>query len=746
MSLAPPSPRVEPTTVRTPSALGEFCRNAGGYLAAAVLAAGLMAAGLRLWRADLTVPLVYAGDNLLNQLFVQAVIENGWYLENTRLGAPGGQSLHDFPLAETLHFGVIKLLGALFGNPAVVLNLFSLLPFPLIALSSYFVLRRFKLSRLTALVPSVLYACLPYHFSRCTAHVFLSAYFLLPLMTLVLLRIYLGRLPAAKVEGAGSAKRSFTPELAGAVLVCALAGVAGVYYAFFSCYLLLAVGVKVAFRERKWAPVMTSLLLIAVISLAVGAALAPSFLYMREHGTNPAAARRHPVEADVYGLNVTEMLLPVMDHRLGYLKRLHQSYMAPPRHPTGESFSAPLGLLGALGFVWLIGLFLWRRRHKVERADDGLAYLALIAVMLGTIGGLGAMFNFHVTPMIRCYNRISVYIAFFSLFGLFMTLERLVRRVQGRAAFGVQAAGAGVLLLFGAWDQTAAWFVPPHAGTKQNYEQDADFGRRMEEALPAGAMVYQMPCFPFPEHPRIALLADYELLRPYFHTKTLRWSYGAMKGREAGRWQETLAQRPLPEVVRSLAFAGFGGIYLDRAGFSDFGASVEKDLARLLKVEPLLSGSGRQSFFVLTGYANALRKRFSASEWRTRRESALHPVTLEWVNFADPEPAHGVGSERRCGPAGELRLYNPLDRVREGVLKVECRGWQKVPARLLIDGGLVRREVSLTAAGRPLELKLLIPPGEHVVRFSCDGPFVPPAVDPRGFVFRLRNIEWRVEE
>jgi phosphoglycerol transferase len=725
----------------------EFARNAAGYVATAALAIAVMIGGLKLWHADLRVPFLYLGDNLLNQLFIQGTLENGWYLENPRLGVPGHQSLHDFPLVETLHFGIIKLLGCLSHDSGLVLNLFSLLPFPLIALSAYFVLRRFHLARLLALVASVLYACLPYHLVRCKGHIFLSAYYLLPLMTLVLLKMYLGRLPFVRVDDQGVTRwRFFTLESIGAVLVCALTGIAGAYYAFFSCYLLLGVGFKAAFRERKGAPLFVSMLLVAVVCAGVGTALAPSLLYNAKHGKNFAVANRNPVESDVYGLNVAEMLMPVANHRVSLLRRIHNRYMAPPRQATGESWSVPLGSLAALGFVWLVGLFLWRRRHRVDRVDDGLAFLAVIAVLLGTVGGVGTLFNAYISAMIRCYNRLTVFIAFFALFGLFFALQRLVGRyVRSRRSFAVYAAGALGLLVVGAYDQCAPWYVPAYAMMKERHSSDVEFGKRMEAVLPEGAMIYQMPYVPFPEHPSVHALTDYDLLRPYFHTRTLRFSYGGMKGREASCWQETLAQRPLAEVVRVLAHAGFSGIYLDRAGFADQGAAVEKQLRALLGVEPLVSPSERQTLFDLTTYAMGLRQRSSEAEWEFHREAALYPVTLTWVDFGPPETANGIGIMRRCGPQGELHLSNPLERPREAVLKVDCSGWTKTPVHLVI-GGLVSREVALTAAEQPLELKLRIPPGDHVIRFTCDGPYAPPSVDPIGLVFRLRNLEWRVEE
>jgi hypothetical protein len=593
-------------------AVREFCSNVAGYAAAVILTLVLVTVALQLWDADFTVPFRYGGgDGMLNLMLIKSTLDGGWYLDNDRLGAPDGQNLRDFPMPDALHFGVIKLLGRVFMDPAVVANLFFLLPFPLTALTSYFALRRFKLDRLPALVASVLYACAPYHFWRMIGHTMLAAYYLLPLSTWIIARICQGRSPFLQtISDAGKMRWSvWNWEAVGAIFVCALTGIAGVYYAFFTCFFLLGAGVKAAFQYRQWRHVGPAAALILVVASTCGAALAPNILYRAQHGKNHEAGARSPYEADFYSLNVSEMLLPIQWHRIPALARIHDRYLLPPRSPSGESPSmSPLGLAASVGFLWLVGRFLWRRRENENRVEDALAYLTVAAVALGTIGGFGASFNFYVMPMIRCYNRLSIYIAFFALAGLFLMVQRLTRRyVTGRSGFAAYAVALWAVLLVGAFDQTVPQFIPNYVEAKNLYAADAEFGKRMEAMLPPGAMVYQLPYVRFPESVPIHQLMDYELLRPFLHTRSLRWSYGAIKGRESSRRQAALAERPLAESLPELARRGFSGVYIDRAGFDDNGAAVERELTRLLGVVPQVSQSGQQGFFDMTAYTQAHR-------------------------------------------------------------------------------------------------------------------------------------------
>ncbi len=760
--LAPPAPA--DARNGAPPARREAWKNAAGYVAAAAGAVAIMAVALRLWNARLDVPLHDGADNLQVRMFVQNVLESGWALDAPRLGAPGALDMRDYPIPDVLHVAIIKLMGLVWRDSAVVLNLYYLLAFPLVALSAYWVLRRWRLGRVAALTAAVLFAVLPFHFFRLAGHVFLAAYFLVPPAIWLAVRMYLGRNPflrpahetapetvhetheKTRKEECGAREpspwRLWSWQAAGAVLLCVLVGLGGVYYAFFSCFLLMMAGVRVAFRERRWTPFLAAVLPAVLVGVSLMAALAPSLIYTARNGKNTGVADRLPAEADIYGLNASEMLLPVAGHRLAFLERMRERFLAPPRRPTPAASGVTLGVLGSIGFLYLMTRFFLRRRARLERVEDGLGYFTFCSVLLGTIGGFGSLFAFFVTPMIRCYDRISIFIAFCALAGLFLLLQRCLGRfVRGRGAAAACGAGLLLLLTLGALDQTSAQFVPYYKATRDQAESDADFGRQMEAALPPGSMVYQMPYVPFPESLPVQGLQDYELLRPLFHTKTLRFSYGAMKGREFDRWQADLASRPLADVLERLAVAGFGGVYLDRAGYADLGAATEAELSRLLGVRPLVSRCGRQTFFDMTAYARQVRGRFTEEEWEAKKEAVLRRVDVRWKTgelFRGPRPADGPDA-RWCGSHDQLHVQNYFNRPKHVVLKMSCAGWSAAPVRLVVDGDLAHREATLTQEHQPLELDLTVPPGDHVLTFSCDGPRLPAPADPREVIFLMEK-------
>src|SRR5436309_12376468 len=105
----------------------EALREAARHAAAVAVSVLVMYWALQLRHLHWHVPLCYQGDGLLCQMWIKGIREHGRYLENADLGAPLGQQMYDFPLADTLHFVILKLLGAAVCDVGTAFNLYYLL-------------------------------------------------------------------------------------------------------------------------------------------------------------------------------------------------------------------------------------------------------------------------------------------------------------------------------------------------------------------------------------------------------------------------------------------------------------------------------------------------------------------------------------------------------------------------------------------------------------------------------------------
>lgn len=573
------------------------------YVAATALCLLILVWAMQLWRADLAVPFIlWGGDELFYSLLIKGIIDNGWSLHNPFVGMPTGLDLHDYPSADNLHLLVISLLSYWTANWTVILNTYFLLGFPLTTLTALFVFRKFQVSDPAAVVGSVLFAFLPYHFWRGEAHLFLAAYYLIPLIIMVLLWVCTGEPLFGEGRGDDKSPRRWASS-AGimSIIICIAVGSGGVYYAFFASFLLMIAGVSALAQQRSFRPLLSAGILLAILTLTFFANIAPSLMYAYQYAMNNAPLRP-PSAAELYAMKITQLVLPVSKHRIAYLTDIKNLYTRGTL-VSNENDMSSLGVIGSLGFLVLIGwLVCGQLRGPRARLSTSLSVLNIAAVLFATMGGFGALFAFYISPQIRGYNRMSVYIGFFAFFAVVLCLEKLGRRWATSGVGRCLSYGVlGLVLILGILDQTTPAFVPSYDQITEEFGSDADFIRRIETLVPRNAMIFQLPYMPFPETPAMHRMRSYDHLRGYLHSKTLRWSFGAMKFREGDTWQKQMAAKPLGELVEALQLAGFHGIYLDRYGYADQGVEVETNLSALLNTRPLISANQRLSFFNFAG-------------------------------------------------------------------------------------------------------------------------------------------------
>jgi len=705
---------------------------------------------MRLWRANPRTPFEYGGDALFHGMVIKGIIDNGWYLRNNFIGMPGGAELFYFPMADNLHFLLLKLLSLFSSDYALIFNFYFLLTFPLTTISSLYVFRHFNISYLVAVWGSLLYTFLPYHFFRNQHHLVLAGYYIVPLMVMVLLWVFSGRLLASgnddnKSRGLNLRRKPFIAS----IVICLLIASGGLgYYAFFACFFLAVAGTAAALYWKSVRHLIVSLILIAVVFSGFVINLVPNMIYIRSQGES-RTVKRGTGEAEAYGLKITQLLLPIDGHRIPMLARLKDEYNnAAPL--VNENRNATLGVMGSIGFLTLLGwLLFWKpaagvmkEGHEARALLSHLSLLNIAGVMLATVGGFASLFALLISPQMRSYNRVSVYLAFFSLFAVVLLLEEFFRR---RASSGkartIFRASLGLFLLLGILDQTGngVYFVPHYAAFRSENVSDADFVSRIEATMPGGAMIFQLPYVEFPENPPVNQMQDYEHFRPYLHSKNLRWSYGTIKGRENDRWQKSTANLPADQLLETISLAGFSGVYVDRKGYPDNGAEMEANLANLLDTKPLVSGNGQMVFFDMGKYNGKLAEKYGAAIGSKRRW-ALHPLILEWTGGCSDLEGSAKLNWHWCSSQGELVIDNPLAEERKFKLEMDLATGYEELANLSLDGTLISETLKINMKPTAYVKTVTVPPGRHVIRFACDAKRVHAPWDSRSLVFRVINF------
>jgi phosphoglycerol transferase len=708
---------------RRPPWLGELL----WVLGTALVATLVTVVDLKLWNASAHVPISSAGgDANFFLASVKDVVVHGWFWHDPGLAAPFGQSNFDFAASfgDTGHYVLVWLLALFLHDPVVVFNAFFLLCFPLIAVTSYLVLRDLGAERIVALVAAVLFAFLPYHLLRQEDHLFLSAYYAVPLGVWLVV---------ALAEGRTLLDRRDRRRTAITLAACALVASASNYYAVFAVLALLLVVPVAALATRSRGMVVQALLVLAAIGVVFGLCHAPPVIYAMQHGRNDAIAVRSPAESEDFGLKLTQMVLPRPQHRVEALALRGRAYEA--RTPlVAEGFSPALGVVATFGLLGAIVVLLTSglgaaavsvRRRRVSIAGA----VALACFLVGTTSGISALIAYEVTPQVRGWNRISLLIAFAALLAVALALGWAGERLRGRGrpawVLGVLAVAVGVV---GLLDQTSPQDAPAYAAIGQVWHSDDAFVRAMESGLPRGTAVLQLPYVPYPENGPVNTMADYDLFKGYVHSRHLRWSYAATKGRQAD-WQAQVQALAPQEIATVATTAGFGAVYVDRAGFADQGAAVDGALTKLTGGPPAgVSADGRLDWYDLRPVAARVDAKTTPAQRAVLRAALLRPVRLTYgPGFSFQESAPGQAF-RWAAQDAQLQLANPLGRPRRVHLVATIAGGGTQPSTVtmrLPDGRTQR--ATTTAAGTSLDVAFTVPRGGGTLRLHTDGPAAPNA-------------------
>jgi phosphoglycerol transferase len=699
----------------------------GRFGLAVVLCMAVLTLVLHLWNANWRVPFDGGkGDPYLSRFLVKTLIEEGWYLRNSHLSAPFGLDMSEFPLVDAWHFASLKVIAFAFPNDVIALNIYFVLGFPLATLLALAVLRKLGADYWPALISAILFAFLPYHFLRNEGHIFLSSYYLVPLQIIVVIRLLQG-------DGKAGAR-----HWRWALAICFLSALAGIYYAFFTCFFLTFTICYSCWEGRRRQALEAACGIVASAA-AVLLNLVPTIYYRLHHGPNQDAVRRNLSMVEVFSLKPIALLLPVEGHRVGYLNRL-ASYYKETTFFNYENFAAPpLGIVGSVGFLYLLAILLRRGKEGAGReVFFTLSRLTAAALLLGTVGGFGSVFGILGGSWIRAYNRISIFIAFFALAAAALLLTAAAKRMaywrRGRLIGGVCLSA---ILVLGVLDQTTAKNVPNFRQIGQRELICQNYVDQIEAAVPPNTAVFQLPYAGFLEATTVGKAALYEQLYLYLHSTNLRWNYGAMPGHLEDTWQKAVSGMPASDLLDALAYSGFGGLEIDRDGYDDQGAEIVGKVRHLLGMERCTSEDGRHLFFDLGPFAASLRHSLGEGVWQAHAHACLHPLEITWrAEFGECDSREGrLG---RWGAAGAELVFVNSDST-GWTLQMTCQLSAPEASSARIAGDLVQCNVPLDRVPRAFNWVLRVPPGKHSLQwFPCE---IPSRAKASPFIFRLDDAK-----
>ncbi|MEY4426205.1 MAG: hypothetical protein RL535_503, partial [Pseudomonadota bacterium] len=525
---------------------------------------------------DLATPYSYAGDGMAYLWNIQRVIEGAWFFVNERAGFPFGSNHLDFPTSDTGSYLILKLLSLLIQTSSSLHNLYFLIGFSLNAAAAFLVARTLGVSRPFSVVAGLLYTFVFFHFGR-IGHLFFTWYFVAPLF------FYIGFRLVSKQFVFTNSQFKLSSKLVHVFALFFLASF-GIYYSLFGCLVIAVCIVLTTLLYRSWQIFREGAITLGLVILGVLLNVSPSLIYLQTQGENREGVHRLASEAELYSLKIIQLLLPRADHRLESFFKLADSYNST--FPSvNENVSASLGMVGSLGFLFLLAFivlspFLKTLHNNTHRASESegyfsmpfkfqiLATLCLCLLLFGTVGGFSSIFSLLVSSAIRSWNRISIFIAFISILAFLMVIDALLTKlVHQRYWRFVSICVAAFIFFLGMFDQTTK---PSHMYEIENkdlVDNDREFIQALEANLPEKSAIYQLPYMAYPESGAVNALGSYDQARGHLHSKQLRWSFGGIRGREHDWFYRKLSVLPIQQQVTVVSAMGFAGIYIDRRGY-----------------------------------------------------------------------------------------------------------------------------------------------------------------------------------
>ena len=601
-----------------------------------------------------------------------------------RLGAPFGAHWNGYPTPD-------KPLMLLLGGLANAFGLFAAANAGLLlaqisaALAFYFTARWLRCRWEWAWVGALLFAYTYHTFHRGLAHFSFVFTWTVPLGLLAVWLV------------AQSKRLEWRSPGAVLCLGAALAlGVSNPYNLLFWGQLLGWALIAQWFGARRRANLIIGATAGAVAVAAFFLCHAETWIHVQEPEGVPLLARNYG-GTERYALKPLEMFIPPQYHRLDELAAFGDRYKRWSDW-RGEDYMPYLGLVGIVGMVWLVVACV--RKLLLRRSPPGQALAAGWLLAYSTVGGLTNILAFFVGFQIfRATNRAAIFISALVLVFLVVRLSRLTASWSPHWRFVAAFAVAAI----GVFDQLPRrWPQEVYQRMASDVASDVKLGRELQAALPARAMIFQIPVLGFPEVTPPFRLVDYEHFRPYLTTENLQFSYGAAKSRSRSRWQRDLENLPIETLVRRLEGYGFAALYLNRKGYEDRAEKILGELTALGYTNRLQGAVGQQVVVLLNP--------------TTQPKLPLGRV-LTFGNGWHPRADGGV---RWSAGDAVLSYFNPHPTPLIAKLRLEIVAASKREVVLEQNGRPVR---SVQADGPPVELllpALELAPG--VNRFTLRSP------------------------
>lgn len=658
--------------------------------------------------------------------YMQYTIKNtdefGWFFENSRTDGGAGE-LYEHSMGDFVQYLLVLIISIFTDNFDLIYNIVYFLTYFICAGAMYGVARALKLSRPVSAMMGLLFTFLPWHQLRMHHLMSSTFYAAVPVAILVSIWIAEGEIESGKKWRFG--KLELDSKYALICFLTLLSSLTDVIWSAFNCYVLAIAIVIAALRNKNIKSVLKNITVLVIEFVGTLMMYLPAFIHYCQDGINSGATafNRNPTQAEIYGMKILCLFLPRSNHNIQVLADINESYR---NHMTGnETAYISLGLIGCLGFVLLVlSLF----SGKKEKRNEILSLLNIGVVLIATVAGVGAIVG-YVIPQIRTYNRMSVYVAAFSIIYLGNLLDKRWTVIEGKARkVFVTCCICGLLVAL--YDCTVVYEESDQSEIIAETDSTREFVENIENVMPEGCKIYQIPYAPLPE------AGYYDMLDGYLYSDSLIWSFGSRNGTDQDLWQKELQELSVEQLCEQIVTEGYTGLYVDlsylRTSKYDSNGTFIQDMNLILQEKPIYSADQNLCFYDLRTWAENYLDGKSQEDLDCNRI----PTREYTSGFSDEYADEDGKTFRWCDGRGVITIHNRSSVERTVEVSFYADSYADEDNLLTIQANGETEEYTISGnhtenAENLISFSVNLAPGENELNFESS---LEPIGKPKGIV------------
>lgn len=627
------------------------------------------------WCRDWLVPITYNNDGLgAVAIFKKIQMGQGLgYFEQFK--APFEEQVY----TQDFFFSYIlaKFIMIFTDEIGLATNLFWISTYVLTCITTYIFMRKLGCSYPVVLMSVLIYNFLPYHYFR-IEHFWLMGCYFIPLVGCLVIDIFKNNM--------GKKQYFFW------TIECLLIGLNGIYYSFFSIIVIAIATFICVINEKKLKTILPCIFDIAFIVLPI---ILLIFLPMKMAGSSNhlvLSADRPLGQIDYYGMKLLLMLLPIVGHRIPALDEFtRQIYKEIGLN--NETYAISLGLIMAIGLAISIIYTIKKEKNDWESMVSFFGFINIVIIIFASAGGIANFVGIFVTTLVRCYNRMVVFVALFSVASVGMIIDNIKYKRNICKVF------LCVLLSFiGVLDQTSSYFasyelydiseeqfVYSNDENAANFYSDKAFFEQINNYLDNEKMVYVEPIIPQ------KALSESSLQRIKLYLYNISSTFCSVEDTDYVNWYNELERESIEVKIKALSILGYSGVILDKSVFETENA-YNNALREYKEVSDCIIEYNDIIFCGFKEKKADIINLYSSDELKEIRNQVYLVMHDDSVSVPDELLINVNENKVSCGET----QYGPYIDLDKGVYKIAINGENLLQSKVMVTSSCGQNEIEIS--------------------------------------------------